>query len=176
MPAALMGWTGFLLWQATMRVQAEAAAALAPLGLRIPHNSVLTVLAAGPLSQVVLSARLNTDRTTMVKLIDDLEGAGLVSRERDPHDRRAHAVTLTDEGTRLLKRANARVSEADAGFFAPLSGAEHEQLRAILVRVIGAHDAERPVSQQRERRRSPDADSEADSEPGETERPRRRIR
>ncbi|MEV6833778.1 MarR family transcriptional regulator [Streptomyces sp. NPDC051133] len=45
--------------------------------------AVLAVLAAGrPLSQLQAARRLGVDRTTMVALVDALEGKGLVERHR----------------------------------------------------------------------------------------------
>ena len=141
LPAPLTIWTNFLLRQASLRVQMHVAEALVPLGLRPTHNAALTVLAAGPLSQVALAAQLQIDRTSMVGLLDELEHMGLVQRQRNPRDRRAHEVTLTVQGKALLPHAHAQVTVADAVFFAPLSAPELEQLRSLLARLIQAHDA-----------------------------------
>ncbi|HWM12692.1 MAG TPA: MarR family transcriptional regulator [Solirubrobacteraceae bacterium] len=42
--------------------------------------------------------------TAMSRFVDRVEAAGCVRRERDPSDRRALQVTLTDEGVALLRR------------------------------------------------------------------------
>ncbi len=42
--------------------------------------------------------------TAMSRFVDRVEAAGCVRRERDPTDRRALQVTLTDEGVALLRR------------------------------------------------------------------------
>jgi DNA-binding MarR family transcriptional regulator len=42
--------------------------------------------------------------TAMSRFVDRVEAAGCVRRERDPDDRRALQVTLTDEGVALLRR------------------------------------------------------------------------
>ena len=138
--AALESYASYLLWQATLRAQGLIRAALDPLGLRIPHHSVLRVLAEGARSQAALADALHTDRMMMVRVIDDLEGAGLVSRERNLRDRRAHDVTLTAEGKRVLDQTHTRVRAVDAALLSPLSDAEREQFRALLARVIEAHD------------------------------------
>lgn len=144
LPAPLTLWLSYLLRQATLRVQDKVAEALSALALRPPHNAVLTMLADGPLSQVALSTRLDTDRTTMVAIIDELEAWNLVERRRNPGDRRMHDVTLTSLGGDRLTQANAAVSAADDAFFAPLSDAERAQLREMLLRLIAAHDAAKP--------------------------------
>jgi len=45
-----------------------------------------------------------------VGLLDDLQQAGLIVRERSEQDRRAHALGLTPRGRLILKKANAHVA------------------------------------------------------------------
>ena len=139
--AALEPYASYLLWQATLRAQGRIREALEPLGLRIPHHSVLRVLAEGARSQAALADALHTDRMMMVRVIDDLEGAGLVSRERNPRDRRAHDVTLTAQGKSVLDQTHTRVSAVDEALLSSLSDEEREQFLALLARVIAAHDS-----------------------------------
>lgn len=146
LPAELSVWLSFLLRQATLRVQDRVVDALATLGLRPPHNTVLSLLAGGPLSQTVLSARTQTDRTTMVAIVDELETLNLVARRRNPLDRRAHDVTMTEHGAATLIQTHALVSAADDTFFAPLSPDERSQLRSMLLRLIQAHDAANSIA------------------------------
>lgn len=141
LPAPLTVWLSYLLRQATLRVQGRVAEALAEHGMRPPHNAVLSILADGPLAQIALATRLQTDRTTMVAIIDDLEAWQLVERRRNPHDRRAHDVSLTELGRARLSEAQDAVSTADAAFFGTLTEPEQAQLRAMLLRLIAAHDA-----------------------------------
>ena len=141
LPAPLTVWLSYLLRQATLRVQGRVAEALAEHGMRPPHNAVLSMLAGGPLAQIALATRLQTDRTTMVAIIDDLEAWQLVERRRNPHDRRAHDVSLTELGRARLSEAQDAISTADAAFFGTLTELEQAQLRAMLLRLIAAHDA-----------------------------------
>ena len=61
--------------------------------------AVLTVLAGDePASQQQAAQRLGVDRTTMVALVDALEGKGLVQRHADAADRRRNVVELTAAG------------------------------------------------------------------------------
>lgn len=142
LPAPLTVWLSYLLRQVTLRVQDRVADALAEHGIRPPHNAVLSMLADGPLAQIALAVQLQTDRTTMVSIIDDLEAWQLVERRRNPQDRRAHDITLTELGRARLSAAHNAVSAADAVFFAVLSESEQAQLRAMLLRLIAAHDAD----------------------------------
>jgi DNA-binding MarR family transcriptional regulator len=149
LPAELSIWLSFLLRQAALRVQDRVIDALAAMDLRPPHNTVLSLLAGGPLSQTVLSARTQTDRTTMVAIVDELEALDLVTRRRNPRDRRAHEVTMTEKGAAMLARSQAAVTEADAAYFAALRSEERSQLRSMLLRLIAAHDATHPPPRSR---------------------------
>jgi len=132
----LMEWTTFQLRQVTLRVQAQVANALISLGLRPAHVSVLTVLHTQSLSQAALGTRLQTDRTTMVELIDELEELALVKRQRPAHDRRVYQITLTPQGIEMLGRVQAVIRAVEADFFAPLSVEELTSLRSMLTRLL----------------------------------------
>ena len=135
-------WTSFLLRQATLRAQQKVSQNLETLNLNPPHNTVLTMLGSGPMSQIALSAKTKTDRTTMVGIVDELEEMGLVSRASHATDRRVHAVTLTRVGIGKLSQANAKVTAADEAFLKPLSEKERQTLRNLLTKLIQAHDQE----------------------------------
>ena len=76
---------GYLLKHARLRLSALSAEALRPLGISGRELAVLTVIAAGsPPSQLEAAGRLGIDRTSMVALLDELEGKGLAAREPDP--------------------------------------------------------------------------------------------
>ena len=134
-PPHLNEYMGFLLNYAGRRVQRQVDAALAPLGLRAQHIGLLSLLARAPLSQIALGERLHVDRTTMVSKVDELEEAGLVIRTRNPRDRRAYHITLTERGHTILHDAHARIIAAEAEALAPLTPAERDTLRTLLARL-----------------------------------------
>ncbi len=86
--------------------------------------------------QVALSEAMRLDRTTIMRLVDDLEQRGLVQRAPDPEDRRAHAVTITSEGLRLLQQARPLLEAAENHFLRRLSPEERVTLRALLERLV----------------------------------------
>lgn len=151
-PAELTRLTSYLLRQAAIRAQDEVAQALAPLGLRGPHYAVLTAIGAEPRSQATLSSRLQTDRSTMVAIVDDLERWRLAERRAHRTDRRAYEVTLTEAGHDVLARAHAALAAADEALLADLDGPDREHLRRLLVRLITAYDQRREPSGAAERR------------------------
>jgi DNA-binding MarR family transcriptional regulator len=79
---------------------------LAPVDIRPAQYSVLVVIAGNPgLSQSDLAACLAIERARLVRLLDKLEKRGLTQRLPSRTDRRSHALRLTGDGQRLLKRA-----------------------------------------------------------------------
>jgi DNA-binding MarR family transcriptional regulator len=93
--------------------------------------------AVGPCSQQALSEELRIDRSVMVSVCDDLEQAGYVRRERNPHDRRSYAVTITDSGRRRLVEAEASVPAFLDDTFHTLTPDERGQLAALLGKLLG---------------------------------------
>jgi DNA-binding MarR family transcriptional regulator len=128
---------GPLLGRAHEAHRAQAAAALAPLGLSPKGLGALTVLAAdGPLAQLRLAERQGIDRTTMVAVIDELERLGAVERRRDPRDRRRYALDVTARGRELLERGTATVVATEQAFLEPLAASDRERLKAMLRSLI----------------------------------------
>ena len=140
-PTSILERPGALLVIAARTGQERAKARLTPLGLSVQTCGVLNLLAdEGPLSQQAIGEMLGIDRTTMVDLVDELERAGIVRRERNPHDRRSYAVTLTPQGKVKQKRAARAFDAAVDDFFAPLSPAEREQFAGMLRRLLVPRD------------------------------------
>ena len=126
-----------LLKHALAGLAERTMAALAPHGIDGRSLAVLTVLASpAPLSQQEAAARLGVDRTTMVALIDALEGDGLVARSPHPDDRRKNVVRLTEKGQRVFAEALPASQAAEGEFLAPLSGGEAARLKASLRALI----------------------------------------
>jgi DNA-binding MarR family transcriptional regulator len=137
LPRSLSIWTGYLLSRAGQRCRDYFDALAAPLGIKGRHFSVLALLDEIPgLAQIEMSERLGIDRNTMVSLLNDLETRGLVDRRRDPHDRRAHIVTLTEAGRGVLAEGTELARRTNEAVFASLTPDERVQLRALLSRLI----------------------------------------
>jgi DNA-binding MarR family transcriptional regulator len=145
LPASLHRRLGAVLAWAAENAQEVADRALEPLGLTVKHFGVMTFLRyeteregeRGSLSQQAIGERLRIDRTTMVSLIDELERAGYVKRDRNPGDRRAYVITLTPAGKRAQARAEQAVDAHAHEFFGRLSESEREQLHRLLETLIG---------------------------------------
>jgi DNA-binding MarR family transcriptional regulator len=129
----LAGRLGYLLKHAQLTLGGLTAAALAPSGISGRQLAVLIAIdSAAPLSQVAAASRLGVDRTTMVALIDELEAAGLLHRQRDQADRRKNVVVLTEAGQRTLAAARQASDAAERKFLSPLPAEQAAALRAAL--------------------------------------------
>jgi DNA-binding MarR family transcriptional regulator len=109
---------------------------LEDLGLTYPQYLVVVVLGgAGPLPIKSLAATLRLDHATLTPLLRRLEEAGVLTRERDPHDRRSVRLALTGRG-RELHAHSAEVQRAIRGAIG-LSDEQVHALQAVL-REVGA--------------------------------------
>ena len=86
----------------------------------------------GGLAQRELMQEMDVDPSILVTLLNPLEADGLVSRERDPADRRRHLVTLTGAGERALVSASRAQKQTEDELFASLSSEQREQLGGLL--------------------------------------------
>jgi DNA-binding MarR family transcriptional regulator len=68
-------------------------------------------------------------------VIDDMEEAGLVRRQRDGADRRRNSLVLTTGGKAALQRVAAHARAHEDDITAALSGTERKQLTALLRRI-----------------------------------------
>jgi DNA-binding MarR family transcriptional regulator len=129
---SLAGHTGYLLTRAFARAQACGIAAMPP-GRHPRDLSILGALVEqGPLSQARLGELLQVNRTIMVRLVDGLEQAGLVRRERDPADRRRYALVPTADGRVAHAAMHRGAAGGDVALAAGLTAAEHRRLNELL--------------------------------------------
>lgn len=140
-PPTLTALTIYLLSRTGKAARGAMATQLAEDGLRLWHMAVLAALADfGPHAQRDLAARLSVDPSDMVKVVDDLAGAGYAVRTRDPVDRRRVRVSLTPEGGKALADLTARATAVQDAVLAPLDSGERAQLHALLTRVFNRID------------------------------------
>jgi MarR family 2-MHQ and catechol resistance regulon transcriptional repressor len=79
-----------------------------------------------------LSERLLFDKSTITRIIDRLEGAGLVLRVADPSDRRVQRVVLTPAGQALREQAQAAHERSIERRMGVLDNDEQLQLHQLL--------------------------------------------
>jgi DNA-binding MarR family transcriptional regulator len=120
------------------RAQLKAFAAFARevAGLSPMLFGVLATIEAQPgIGQGEIADALGADRSTMVRLVDQLERRGLVRRESRPDDRRTVVPTLTPAGRTALAAANPQVLASEELFAGGLSADERRTLAELLGRL-----------------------------------------
>jgi DNA-binding MarR family transcriptional regulator len=111
---------------------------MAPGGLRPRHLVAMKLLSErGPAGQQGLADALSLDPSNVVGLLNELEERGLITRRRDPADRRRHIVELSRAGEDELALAYARLSHVEDNLLHALTGEERDTPRALLVRAVG---------------------------------------
>ncbi|MBF9073149.1 MarR family transcriptional regulator [Streptacidiphilus fuscans] len=104
-------------------------------GLTPRQFHILGLLHRGPLAQTDLATETDTAASVLVTQLNPLEAEGLVTRTRDPRDRRRHLVVLTEAGRQRLQDAAAAQREAEDGLFRSLTDTQRLQLTQLLVLV-----------------------------------------
>ena len=109
---------------------------LAEAGGSLPVWLVLISLKSSPsASQRDLAAKVGIQGATLTHHLDTMESAGLVTRRRDPANRRLHLVELTPAGDALFLRLRDAAMAFDRRLRAGLSQGEVSQLEALLTRL-----------------------------------------
>jgi DNA-binding MarR family transcriptional regulator len=133
--------SGFLLARLGLAFKAKALARIEQEGFDAHHYSVLAILAEGAReTQSTIAEALDVDPSRLVALLDSLEERGLIERQRDPHDRRRHVVSITADGKRQLHRLRAVAGRLEDDFLAPLSPDDRETFHSLLLQLACAHD------------------------------------
>jgi len=129
------------------RVYDRSASAL---GVTTAQWRLLLRLSREPgLKQVELAERLDVEPITACRIVDRLEEAGLVERQRDPDDRRAWRLELTAKAAPILEKLRLLAEEMSGEAFAGLSPGEIESLRTALAKIrenVGRTETAQKVS------------------------------
>jgi DNA-binding MarR family transcriptional regulator len=104
--------------------------------VRPAYGFVLLAASAGSTSATELAALMGTSKQAASKLVDSMEAAGYVRRDRAVADARRRPVVLSDRGRRLLAEVEAIYEDLERSW-AEVIGAERvERLREDLVSVL----------------------------------------
>jgi DNA-binding MarR family transcriptional regulator len=128
----------WLLSRSSGRAHRLLGDAFAAAGARGYHYRALAALEdLGPASQADLGRRADLDRSDVVATVEELEGAGLVTRSPDRDDGRRKIVSITAPGRRRLAKLDDLVADVQEELLAPLSATERAELVRLLGRVAG---------------------------------------
>ena len=119
----------------------EMKASLASVGLTREEFKVLIELHSGPLTHGALCRELEVSTGAMTNRLDKLEGAGLVSRAKDPSDRRGVLLTLTDAGRTRLDAYIDHGAHRERELLEGLTASDKRRLNALLEKLLDSLQA-----------------------------------
>ncbi|WP_031467469.1 MarR family winged helix-turn-helix transcriptional regulator [Sciscionella sediminilitoris] len=93
-------------------------------------------------NQRALAAEIGIEPATLTHHLNGMERSGLITRRRDPANRRVHIVELTEAGEARFAELAEAAREFDARVRSGFSAAEIGSLRALLGRLCANIDAE----------------------------------
>ena len=124
---------GLHLTRAAKAVSRAFDDALAQAGGSLPVWLVLVSLKSRQAaSQRELAEAVGIQGATLSHHLDAMESAGLVTRRRDPRNRRLHIVELTEAGDALFIRLRAAATAFDKRLRTGLSQRDQDQLEKLL--------------------------------------------
>jgi MarR family transcriptional regulator for hemolysin len=139
---------GLELTQAARGISRVFDQALADAGGSLPVWLVLlTMRTSAAASQRELAEAVGVKEATLTHHLNAMEGAGLITRRRDPANRRIHIVELTAAGDQLFTTLRGAATAFDQRLRAGLSDEDLAGLRTVLARLaanVGAGTAGSP--------------------------------
>jgi MarR family transcriptional regulator for hemolysin len=142
MPAPVGPPIGLALARAAKAVSRAFDDALAAAGGSLPVWLIMISLKAQSLgNQRELAEAIGIKGATLTHHLNTMEANGLVTRIRDPANRRIHQVGLTDQGEALFRRLAAAAVSHDQRLRAGISEEEIAVLDGLLARLHRNVDA-----------------------------------
>jgi DNA-binding MarR family transcriptional regulator len=128
--------------EANRALTAEMRESLAHVGLTMEEFKVLMELRAGSRTHGALSKHLEVSTGAMTNRLDKLEREGLVSRARDPNDRRGVLLSLTAAGSERLDAYIDRGAHRERQLLEGLTQTEKRRLNDLLAKLLDMLHAE----------------------------------
>ena len=138
---SVRGSIGYQLKRAHTLMLEQLAAAVAASEITVTQWLVLMYLRDGlAINASDLCLQLQHDSGALTRVIDQLEGRGLVQRERSREDRRAVQLRLTAAGTETVATLIPAVVDKLNYALREFSRTEAEELNRLLSKLIGSLD------------------------------------
>ncbi len=125
-----------MLWRTVNATSRAFDTALSSAGGSRPMWFILLALKADPVaSQRELAAHVGIQGATLTHHLTAMESDGLLTRRRDPNNRRVHLVELTDKGEAAFRRMRDAALDFDRKLRDGIPDDEADRLRETLDRL-----------------------------------------
>lgn len=104
---------------------------------------IQTIDEVGEMTIGEIAASVNLAQASVTAIVQRLQDAGLLTRQRGDSDKRKVYVRLTSEGREVLERAPTALHDRFSERFSELADWEQMQMVAVLERVAAMMDADR---------------------------------
>jgi DNA-binding MarR family transcriptional regulator len=120
----------------------DAAVAAAGIeGMRTPYGFVIRALHDSPLTLTALAERLRVTKQAAIKVVDEMETRGFLTRHPDPDDRRVKLLRLTDKGRTVRRAALSASHGIERELRRELGDPDVDALRTALESLLERHAA-----------------------------------
>ncbi|QOZ45820.1 MarR family transcriptional regulator [Bradyrhizobium sp. CCBAU 53340] len=124
---------GYSIRRAQLWIFREFSRQLAAFEISPAQFSVLCVIDANPgVNQLAVAQLLSIERAGLGRLVDHLEGRGLVRRTASAINRRYYVLYLTEAGVALLSRLRPAAAASDKALAAKIGPRAYRELRQAL--------------------------------------------
>jgi DNA-binding MarR family transcriptional regulator len=131
-----------MLHPLTRALVAAELPVLAGHGISMWGYVVLNALEDGPArTQAALAQAIGADKTRIIATLDELQQAGLITREPDPADRRIRLLAISPAGRRVRADAQSAIQANEERVLARLAPADRRAFLRV-ARILSALPAE----------------------------------
>lgn len=104
--------------------------------------TLLTLAEIGPMGVASIASSIHLSPSTMVGILDRLEGKNYINRQRSTEDRRSVVVEVTQEGLEFIKNAPSPLQDKLAESLKSLPELEQSTIALSLERIVALMEVE----------------------------------
>jgi DNA-binding MarR family transcriptional regulator len=108
--------------------------------MRAPYGYVIRALADGDRTLTELAGLLGVSKQAAIKVVDEMEARGFLTRTTSRGDRRVKLLQLTTKGRKVRRAALAASRKMERELRAELGDAAVDDLRVALEQLLARHD------------------------------------
>lgn len=126
-----------LLYRSSQVIEEKFAREMAGQDITMRQVILLAGILENPkASQTRLTSVTGIDRSTLADMVKRLRQKGLITRRRNASDARAHQVTITDEGQRIVMIGTAVLARIEEEFVKSIPDRQVDTVISVLMRAV----------------------------------------